>query len=166
MPGVEPGSVASAGALSRLAASAPLPPFAVSGGGLSCSSFLAPRVRTFEVHHFPTVGEPIKLKNSLGPFATPSNSQTVEKLAPENQRRKGGGSECATRSAPCLMLRRATWQPLPGCPKEYIFEYIVGARQAKNPAMTRGWGLDVCSIARSTSQLASGPVGTREASTR
>jgi hypothetical protein len=23
----------------------------------------------FEVHHFPTVGEPIKLKNSLGPFA-------------------------------------------------------------------------------------------------
>jgi hypothetical protein len=35
-------------------------------------------------------------------------------------------------------------------PKEYIFEYIVGARQAKNLAMTRGWGLDVCSIARST----------------
>jgi len=43
----------------------------------------------FEVHHFPTVGEPIKLKNSVGPFATPSNSLTVEKLAPENQRRKG-----------------------------------------------------------------------------
>jgi hypothetical protein len=34
-------------------------------------------------------------------------------------------------------------------PKEYIFEYIVGARQAKTLAMTRGWGLDVCSIARS-----------------
>jgi hypothetical protein len=46
----------------------------------------------FEVHHFPTVGEPIKLKNSVGSFATPSISQTVEKLAPENQRRKGGGS--------------------------------------------------------------------------
>ena len=81
--------MASVGALSRIAASAPLPLFVVSSGGLSCSAFLAPRVRTLKVHHFPTVGEPIKLKNSVGPFATPSNSQTVEKLAPENQRRKG-----------------------------------------------------------------------------
>jgi hypothetical protein len=31
----------------------------------------------FEVHHFLTVGEPIKLKNSVGPFAIPSNSRTA-----------------------------------------------------------------------------------------
>jgi len=50
-----------------------------------------------KVHHFPTAGEPIKLKNSVGPFATPSNSQTVENLAPENQRCKGRwlGRKCA-----------------------------------------------------------------------
>src|SRR6266478_3947321 len=35
-------------------------------------------------------------------------------------------------------------------PKEYIFKYVVGAREAKTLAMTRGWGPDVCSIARST----------------
>ena len=35
-------------------------------------------------------------------------------------------------------------------PKEYIFKYVVGAREAKTIAMTRGWGPDVCSIARST----------------
>jgi len=41
-----------------------------------------------------------------------------------------------------------------GSSKRYIFEYIVGAREAKTLAMTRGWGLDVCSIARSTLRLA------------
>jgi hypothetical protein len=52
------------------------------------------------------------------------------------------------------MLRRATWQLLPGCPKDYIFKYIVGPREAKILAMTRGWGLEVGSIARSTLRLA------------
>jgi len=60
--------VASVGALFPLAASAPLLPLVVSSGGLRCSAFLAPKVRMFEVHHFPTVGEPIKLENSV-PFA-------------------------------------------------------------------------------------------------
>jgi hypothetical protein len=32
----------------------------------------------------------------------------------------------------------------------YIFKYIVEAKEAKTLAMTRSWGLDVCSIARST----------------
>lgn len=49
------------------------------------------------------------------------------------------------------MLRRAAWQLLPGRAKEYIFKYIVKAREAKTLAMTKGWGLDVCSIARSIS---------------
>jgi hypothetical protein len=38
---------------------------------------------------------------------------------------------------------------LPCHPEKYIFKHIVGAREAKTRAMTRGWGLDVSSIARS-----------------
>jgi len=49
------------------------------------------------------------------------------------------------------------WQLLP-CPlKEYMFKYIVGAREARTLAMTRGWGLDVSSIARSISRCLACP---------
>src|SRR5260221_9518709 len=48
--------------------------------------------------------------------------------------------------------------PLLPCPlKEYMFKYIVGAREARTLAMTRGWGLDVSSIARSISRCLACP---------
>ncbi len=57
----------------------------------------------------------------------------------------GGGGETRGQS-----INRLRW-PLLSCrPEKYIFKYTVGVRQAKTLAMTRGWGLDVCSIARST----------------
>ncbi len=34
----------------------------------------------FGAHHFPTVGEPIKLKNSLGPFAVGSKSTECRRI--------------------------------------------------------------------------------------
>ena len=58
----------------------------------------------------------------------------------------GGGSETRDQS----INKLAGHYCLLSCrPEKYIFKYIVGAREAKTLAMTRGWGLDVCSIARS-----------------
>jgi hypothetical protein len=71
-------------------------------------------------------------------------------LSPSRPLRQARALHISSRGRPCGRFCNPGKLKLSCRLKEYIFKYIVGAREAKTLAMTRGWGLDVCSIARST----------------